>query len=82
MLRRKFRRECSHLCYWFFIITTLTIYSGNLVAFSTIKKLQLLVSNLKELADNKEYSVTVPCGSSALNLFKVWIVLISNCNNL
>ena len=57
--------------FWFFIITTIAVYSGNLIAFSTVKRLHLPVNSLEELAANPTYQAMVPQGSATMGLFKV-----------
>ena len=58
-------------CYWFLIITVLNIYSGNLVAFSTMRKLKLPVNSIEELAAKSEYQAGVSRGGSTASLFRV-----------
>ena len=58
-------------CFWFFIITTIAVYSGNLIAFSTVKRLRLPVNSLEELVTNPTYQAMVPQGSATMGLFKV-----------
>ena len=58
-------------CCWFLIITVLAIYSGNLVAFSTMKKIKLPIKNLEELAAHSEYQAGVSSGGSTISLFRV-----------
>ena len=58
-------------CYWFLVITVLAIYSGNLVAFSTMRKLKLPVNSIEELAANPEYQAGIPSGGSTVSLYKV-----------
>ena len=59
-------------CYWFLIITVLAIYSGNLVAFSTMRKLKLPVKSIEELAANSDYQAGVLRAVSTASLYKVW----------
>ena len=58
-------------CCWFLIITLLATYSGNLVAFSTMRKVRLPVRNLEELAAHSEYQAGVSSGGSTISLFRV-----------
>ena len=58
-------------CYWLFILTTIAVFSGNLVAFSTITRLKLPVNSLEELAAHPTYQVTVPQGTAIMDLFEV-----------
>ena len=53
------------------IITILATYSGNLVAFSTMRKVRLPVKNLEELAVHSEYQAGVSSGGSTISLFRV-----------
>ena len=58
-------------CYWFFIITVLAIYSGNLIAFTATKRLKFPIENLEQLAANPDYQAGVMAGSSTSALFLV-----------
>ena len=58
-------------CYWFFIITVLAIYSGNLVAFTATKRLKFPIENLEQLAENPDYQAGVIARSSTSALFQV-----------
>ena len=58
-------------CCWFLIITVIATYTGNLVAFSTMKKVRLPVKNLEELAAHSEYQAGVSSGGSTISLFRV-----------
>ena len=53
-----------------FIVTT---YAGNLVAALTTQHVKLPFRTLEELADDKEYSLTVRQGSSVQDLFEVCV---------
>ena len=59
-------------CYWFLIITVLAIYSGNLDALSTMRKLKLPMNSIEELAANSEYQAGVLRGGSTASLYKVY----------
>ena len=58
-------------CYWGFIMTTVALYSGNLLAFSTIKKFKLPVKSLEELATHPTYQAMIPEGGATMDLFQV-----------
>ena len=58
-------------CYWLFTITIIATYSGNLVAFMTVKKVKLPIDTLEELAARPEYQAGLKDGSSTSELFKV-----------
>ena len=58
-------------CYWAVIITTVAIYSGNLLAFSTIKKIKLPFNSLEGLATHPTYQVMIPGGTATMDLFEV-----------
>ena len=52
-------------------MTTIAIYSGNLIAFSTIKRMKVSINNLEELAAHPTYQAMVPMGSATMDIFKV-----------
>ena len=57
--------------YWILTIIVLTAYTGNLVAYMSVTKLQLPVDSLEELTDHPEYQAGLIIGSSTYNIFKV-----------
>ena len=58
-------------CYWIFLVTIMATYTGNLIAFMTVKKPKVPVNTLEELATNPEYQAGVLKGSSHHTLFEV-----------
>ena len=66
-------------CYWIFTITIIATYSGNLVAFMTVKKLKFPIDNLEELAAHSEYQAGVLKGASTMALFKARLQCLCLC---
>ena len=58
-------------CYWLLTITITAIYTGNLIAFMTIKKIKLPVNTLEDLADHPEFQAGISVGTAYYDLFKV-----------
>ena len=58
-------------CYWLLTITITAIYTGNLIAFLTIKKIKLPVNTLEDLADHPEFQAGLSVGTAYYDLFKV-----------
>ena len=50
--------------YWILTIIILTAYTGNLVAYMAVTKLQLPLDSLKELTDHPEYQASLLIGTS------------------
>ena len=62
-------------CFWVLTITITATYSGNLIAFMAVKKLNVPLNSLKELAAHPEYQAGLPLGGSSHSLFKVKIFI-------
>ena len=58
-------------CYWFMIITFVATYTGNMVAFMTVKTVHLPINTLEELAANPAFKAGPYEGGTALDIFKV-----------
>ena len=58
-------------CYWILTITITATYSGNLIAFMTVKKVKVPINSLRELVENPDYQAGVAFGGSTHGLFKV-----------
>ena len=58
-------------CFWFMIITFMATYTGNLVAFMTVKTIHFPVNTLEELASNSALEAGPYEGGTALDIFKV-----------
>ena len=61
-------------CYWLLVITIVAVYTGNLIAFMTIKKIKLPVNTLEDLAHHPEFQAGLSAGTSTYDLFKVIIL--------
>ena len=57
-------------------LTIVTAYAGNLVAALATQHVELPFRTLEELANDKEYSLTVRNASAAQTLFEVFIATI------
>ena len=58
-------------CFWTLTITVIATYSGNLIAFMTVKKFKPLVDSLEELVANPGYQAGITPGTSNSDLFRV-----------
>ena len=58
-------------CYWFLTITVTAIFIGNLTAFMTIKKIQLPINSLEELASHPEFQAGLLSETAVFDSCKV-----------
>ena len=58
-------------CYWFMIITFVATYTGNMVAFMTVKTIHFPINTLEDLASHPTFEAGPYEGGTALDIFKV-----------
>lgn len=62
-------------CYWVFAIAVVATFTGNLMALMAVKKYNIPVNTLEELAAQPRYQAGVVDGVALADLFRVRMVL-------
>ena len=57
-------------CYWVFVIAIVATFTGNLMPLMAVKKYNIPVNSLEELAANSEYQAGVVDGVVLSDLFQ------------
>ena len=64
-------------CYWVFVIAVIATFTGNLMALMAVKKYNIPVNTLEELAAQQSYQAGVVDGVALADLFRVRIMLVN-----
>ena len=62
-------------CYWVFVIAVVATFTGNLMALMAVKKYNIPVNTLEELAAQPRYQAGVVDGVALADLFRVRMVM-------